>query len=256
MKSVAKTAVWSVALAQLASCGPEKKTKKQDVLPEAPSGEVSFPPAKPSVLPVVTSGSAQVFVSTGKDAWIDPDTGVSWNLSMHVANDRVTYNEEAKEGLLGFSAALAERNSLGNLDISGFSMANYCNPAAYLFTRANFGVYDRGKEWDMGEARIYLKTAGGPVEVGRFQKPDSTMTEYSKMLLANHPVVCEEKYSGTCRLVTVLHGPVKTPLNERKQAELRLLLKDGDKETVALSARTVLGMADINDQLVGCRSVE
>lgn len=252
MITKANAVVCSMVLAHLASCGPEKKAKRDDT-PEVPAGQVTLPPSPP---PVASSDSAQVFVSTGKKAWINPDTGVSWSLGMHVVNDRVVYDEATKEGLLGFSASLVERNSLGNLDVSGYRMANYCGSTSYLFTRENFGVYARGSEWDMREARIFLKAGDRVVEVGRFQKPDPNMTEYAKMLLSDQPVLCEEEYASTCRLVTVLHGPVKTPLSDRKQAELRLLLKQGEVETVALTARTVLGMTDHSDRLASCQSVE
>lgn len=254
MKTKANVVVCSMVLAQLASCGPEK-TNRGDT-PEVPAGQVTLPPSPP---PVTSSDSAQVFVSTGKKAWINPDTGVSWSLGMHVVNDRVVFDEATKEGLLGFSASLVERNSLGNLDVSGYRMANYCGSVSYLFTRENFGVYARGSEWDMREARIFLKDGDRVVEVGRFQKPDSNMTEYAKMLLSDQPVLCEEEYASTCRLVTVLRGPTKTPLGVRKQAELRLLLKqrgEGEVETLALTARTVLGMDDHSDRLASCQSVE
>lgn len=218
MKTATKAVIFSVVAAQLA-CGPEKKAKKQDALPEEPTGEVSLPPARPLPPPVATSGIAQVFVSTGKKAWINPDTGVSWSLGMHVVNDRVLYDESTKEGLLGFSASLVERNTLGNLDVSGYRMANYCGSTSYLFTRENFGVYARGSEWDMREARVFLKAGDRTVEVGRFQKPDPNMTEYSKMLLSDQPVICEEEYASTCRLVTVLHGRIRDPVRRNHEVQ-------------------------------------
>lgn len=163
------------------------------------------------------------------------------------------YDPSAQEGLLTFTILSNWIDDQKEERGIGYR-TTYCSKWSYLFTKVNQRQTEE-EGFDNHEAKIFLKNHQEIIEVGRYQKPSSSMNDGEKFKLWISPVLCEGEYASVCRIETSLMGDGER-LGENLQLSVQLLLKnDKGEEKIGLTSVTPTTSKIPPFEYFGCDSI-